>query len=341
MQSHKAEPMEYQRTFNPRKVVRFGPRQRAGVGDRRDGFVYVYGDPKSSEIVLAVNVALATGRPLLVRGPSGSGKSSLALNVAHVMKLRYYEHVITSRTVALDLLWRFDVVRRLSDAQAGGTQPLSAYIEPGVLWWAFGPEGARAQRGEASSSARRARSRASRSGASTIDYGPAKDKTRAVVLLDEIDKADPDLPNSLLVPLGSFEFTVTDVEEGDVRAPEDQRPLVFITTNEERDLPPAFLRRCLSLTLRAPTVDQLVAIAKAHFGPDDVGLYKQVAGKLAELSGSDGSTDGVTGASAAEFIDAVVACLTLKIEPDRDPEVWDKVAQTALSKPRDWLTDRR
>jgi len=340
MQSQPAEPMDYRKLFDPEDVEDFGARRSGSVGDRRDGLVYVYGDSKSSEIVLAVNVALATGRPLLVRGPSGSGKSSLALNVARVLDYRYYEHVVTSRTVALDLLWRFDVVRRLSDAQAGGTKPLSDYIEPGVLWWAFDPASARAQRGQ-TSRATSAPRRGSRSGAPAIDHGPERDGTRAVVLLDEIDKADPDLPNSLLVPLGSFEFTVTDIEDGHVRAPERRPPLMIITTNEERDLPPAFLRRCLSLTLRAPNVDQLVAIAKAHFGPRDVGLYRQVAGKLAELSGSGGEGDGVTGASAAEFIDAVRACRELKIKPDRDPAVWGKIVQTALLKPRDWLTDRR
>jgi len=159
MQSQPAEPMDYRKLFDPEDVEDFGARRSGSVGDRRDGLVYVYGDSKSSEIVLAVNVALATGRPLLVRGPSGSGKSSLALNVARVLDYRYYEHVVTSRTVALDLLWRFDVVRRLSDAQAGGTKPLSDYIEPGVLWWAFDP------RAPARSEARRRALRARRGGA--------------------------------------------------------------------------------------------------------------------------------------------------------------------------------
>ena len=106
--------------------------------DRRDGEAYV----TSQDVNLAVDVALATGRPLLVRGEPGSGKSTLAPFVAKDRLWRYYEHVVTSRTQATDLLWSFDSVRRLADAQ---TLPRGArlddfrYVEPGVLWWAFAP----------------------------------------------------------------------------------------------------------------------------------------------------------------------------------------------------------
>src|SRR5689334_2156221 len=116
-------------------------------GDRRDGLGYVYHDPK---IALAVNVALATFRPLLIFGPSGSGKSSLAPSVARILRRRYYEQVITSRTQARDLLWQFDTLRRLSDAEAGRLDPddrskeqVARYITPGVLWWALDPASAR------------------------------------------------------------------------------------------------------------------------------------------------------------------------------------------------------
>src|SRR4051795_13478045 len=125
--------MSYTKRFAPKGVERFDTRKRRGVGDRRDGLDYVYRGAEN--IVLTVNVALATGRPILVRGPSGSGKSSLAYNVARALKYRYYEQVITARTAAGALLWRFDVVRRLGDAQATrlASDP-STYIEPGVLW---------------------------------------------------------------------------------------------------------------------------------------------------------------------------------------------------------------
>ena len=97
---------------------------------------------------MAVEVALATGRPLLLRGEPGSGKSSLAAFIARNLGYRYYETVITSHSSAQDLLWKYDLVRRLADAQTRGAQgdkaPLSDYdyIEPGVLWWVFDRESA-------------------------------------------------------------------------------------------------------------------------------------------------------------------------------------------------------
>src|SRR5688572_26659454 len=116
--------------------------------DRRDGRIYHYDD----RLHLAVELALATGRPLLLRGEPGSGKSSLAAYVARNLQYRYYEHTVTSQTNATDLLWRFDLVRRLADAQARAglvaSRPLNdyAYIEPGALWWVFNRETA-TQRG--------------------------------------------------------------------------------------------------------------------------------------------------------------------------------------------------
>ena len=191
--------MTYKKLFDPKPIGTTSRVDRnssvAPFGDRRDGAVYVY----TEKIVLAVNVALATGRLLLVRGPTGSGKSSLAYNVARCQGWRYYEEVISSRTQARDLQWTFDAVRRLSDAQANQLQThLAAYVEPGVLWWAFDRASAR-RRGWPPEEA---------------DFLPAEDprvgtdSERCVVLLDEMDKADPDVPNDLLVTLGSFQFVV-------------------------------------------------------------------------------------------------------------------------------------
>jgi MoxR-like ATPase len=327
--------MSYVKKFDPRAVEDFGARERDGVGDRRDGLVYVYRGAEN--IVLTVNVALATGRPLLIRGPSGSGKSSLAYNVARVLGYRYYEQVITARTTAVDLLWRFDVVRRLGDAEAEVLRAdPSWYIEPGPLWWAFDPAKARAQgpRGEEPTTSDR-----DASAARQIDHGPEQDDRPAVVLLDEIDKADPDVPNSLLIPLGSFEFKVTDLQPPTlVRAPDGQPPLVFITTNEERELPPAFLRRCLALTLPPPDVEQLVAIAKAHFGARGVTRFRRIAKLIVEPGDGDA---GLAIASAAEFIDAVRACTELGVDPAPGNQVWEQIRNATLSKPRDPVTDLR
>src|SRR5258708_3113904 len=131
--------MTYNKIFDPPLIQSLDKDSSAtetslSFGDRRERRVYVY----TEEIILAVNVAIATTRPLLVRGPSGSGKSSLAHNIADHLRWRYYDEVISSRTQARDLLWSFDALRRLRDAQAKVLRKgLETYVEPGVLWWAF------------------------------------------------------------------------------------------------------------------------------------------------------------------------------------------------------------
>src|SRR5215831_15257249 len=121
------DPAAPSAAFDAERVLRRGDEAPAG------GYVY---DAKG-RITLGVNVALATGRPLLVRGRPGSGKSSLAADVAQRLGWRYYEDTITSRTRARELLWSFDAVRRLSDATtAGDLRHQLAYVMPGVLWWA-------------------------------------------------------------------------------------------------------------------------------------------------------------------------------------------------------------
>ncbi|MCA1633901.1 MAG: MoxR family ATPase [Acidobacteria bacterium] len=313
--------MTYKKLFAPDDVVRLAPEGagQPGVGDQREGSVYVY----SPEVVLAVNVALATRRPLLVRGPSGSGKSSLARNVAKVLKWRYYETVISSRTQARDLLWEVDLLRRLHAAQAQGVElgaDLTPYVTPGVLWWAFDRKGA-LRHGEAVRKAAGAAQQAPKEPGEQ-EYPAA----RAVVLIDEIDKADPDVPNNLLVPLGSLQFRVE--ETGALVETEGKRaPLVFITTNDERELPAAFLRRCVEIILPQPSEDRLVQIGQAHFPKTKVSFLRDIAKQVTE---SAQATDRTGAPSAAEYLDTVRACVGLKVKPTSD--AWKDVARMTLWK---------
>lgn len=297
------------------------------IADRRDGLIYRF----TAEIELAVNVALVTGRPLLVRGRSGCGKSSLARCVANKLGRRYYEIVVTSRTQAADFLYRSDLVRRLNDAQAGQSLPdaLFPYVDPGKLWWAFDP----------ASAARRGGTEAEMK---ALGLAPLADPAirpvsgsgdDAVVLIDEIDKADPDVPNDLLVPLGSFEFNVPEIDR---RIATRRKPFLILTSNEERSLSPAFLRRCVELAIPSPAVSDLVEIGEMHF-PD---ANKELLGNIAAICGApDASTResdpmGIDspGPSVAEFLDLTAACIQLKIEPDADSQSWEEIRRIVIDR---------
>ncbi len=301
-------PLVYVKSFNPSRVERRRSAEAAETGDLRRDPVYVYTDP----IVLAVNVALATRRPLLVRGRSGAGKSSLARSVAHVLGWRYYEAVVTSRTQASDLLSQVDLLRRLQDAREGAlAEGMTPYVEPGPLWWAFAPKSAcwRGDRAECGLE----------TGLEDPNQNPeaatveGREPHRAVVLIDEIDKADPDVPNNLLVPLGSFQFQVAETGFQVATTPE-RAPLVLITTNEEREMPAAFLRRCIELEIELPTRRRLVEIGQAHFPEMDGDLLDPVTSAL--LGPEDPQReDEPVDVNPAEFVDTLRACEGLGIQP--------------------------
>ncbi|MER6913433.1 MoxR family ATPase [Streptomyces sp. NPDC000594] len=267
-------------------------------GYAADDAVYVFDDEKA---VLAVNVALTIGRPLLLFGPPGSGKSTLAPNVARLLGWEYYAHVVTARTEPEDLLWRFDALRRLNDAQAHQLDDNSEkYYTKGPLWRAF-----------AASTGR-----------------------RAVVLIDEIDKADPDLPNSLLGPLGSLSFPVPWNERETVTAQRDLAPFVVITTNNERELPGPFIRRCVVHELAPPTRDHLLLVASSHLG---AAYDQEWAGRVADhiLAVRELMPDPATGPSTAEFLDALKASQQLGIAPGTT--AWDELESITLRKRRPGL----
>lgn len=181
-------------------------------------------DPKLTE---AVDLAIALGRPLLLQGEPGCGKTRLAYAVAYALGLPLEESYIKSTSRAQDLLYTYDAVNRLYDAQLGekavqDSREVKNYIRLGPLGRAL----ARAEYGR-----------------------------RSVVLIDEIDKADLDFPNDLLWELDRLEFRVTEAPEMHFAVPKEQpelRPIVFVTHNEEKALPTAFLRRCIFHYLEFP-----------------------------------------------------------------------------------------
>jgi MoxR-like ATPase len=316
------------------------PADRAFSPDTRDGLVYVY----DSELKLAVEVALVTGRPLLLRGEPGSGKSSFAAFVARNLNWRYYEFVVTARTQARDLMWTFDTIRRLNDAQKDRKSELNdfAYVKPGVLWWVLNRQLALV-RGQVDGLPMAEGEGGQQEREPFFELNRTRLPDHAVLLIDEIDKADPDVPNNLLVPLGSQSFVVEetgtfvsrDTAERDGRL---KSPLVIITTNEERALPQAFLRRCVVYELKHPDSDRLVDIAIHHFAggkritnDEEQGVFRGIAEKVVELR-TQIRDPTIRKPSTAEFLDAIRACSELGISVES--ETWSILERVVMSKGR-------
>jgi MoxR-like ATPase len=308
------------RPFNPRE-------QAAGP---RPASVRPY--QTTAELELAVNIALVCDRPLLLMGASGTGKSTLARFVAWCLRRHYAEHVITSRTSADDLKWRFDAVRRLQAAQMPRALRTDAdelarqvqlggefdrqFVTPGVLWDAFDPEGARAIRDAAANAGAGVRDRAGRDEPDREHFGD----DGVVVLLDEIDKADPDVPNDLLVTLDQRWFHCSDLDES-VSAARDRKILVLITSNQERELPRAFTRRCIVAHLPRHSSEHRRAIAVLHRPGISEALLDRIDKVFMRLEAA--ATDAsVPPPSTAEYLDAASACVGLELT---EPEPGDAV----------------
>jgi MoxR-like ATPase len=222
--------------------------------------------------------------------------------------------VISSRTEPSDLKYRFDAVARLGQAQllgiAGGSERMESlserrFLSPGPLWWVFDWQGAEQQHDATSVKGPRPRPPKPE-----WNWTPEKG---TVLLIDEIDKADPDLPNGLLESLGNGEFAVPYVNDQVRCSRNNQPPLIIITTNEERELPAAFVRRCLVLHLALPDGDALrpwlVIRGRAHFGNTIAEPVYDRAARLLVDERKATSKDELVRPGQAEYLDLLRAVL--------------------------------
>lgn len=229
-----------------------GTVQPLPADDAREFSVHLW----SQAEINALRLAHAAERPLLVRGEPGTGKTQLARAAAAHLGWELQAITIHPRIEAQDLIYRFDAIKRLADAQGRRKLVEESYVEPGPLWRAY----------EWTSAIRYGSLRTTAGPGTTgrADAAPAGH----VVLIDEIDKADSDLPNSLLEVLSQRSLFVAPLNRV-VGGPQAQRPLVVITSNEERELPSAFVRRCMVLNLMPDSTisyaQWLVQRGQAHY----------------------------------------------------------------------------
>ena len=230
------------------------------------------------ELIEAVNLAIYLERPLLLKGEPGCGKTRLAAAVAYELSLPLEAWYIKSTSQAKDGLYSYDAVTRLRDAQLAAAGRIikdedipriknpDTYVQWKPLGQAF------------------------------------RNSQRTVVLIDEIDKADIDFPNDLLLELDQQKFIVDETgEEITAKAP----PIVFITSNDEKDLPDAFLRRCLFHYVEFPTPERLVEIINSHFPDSQPQLVTKAAIRFLKLRDEMGKDKGEAGkkVSTSELID--------------------------------------
>ena len=183
----------------------------------------------TADLNIAVNASISLEKPLLVKGEPGTGKTELARQIAETLGLEIIEWNIKSTTKAQQGLYEYDAISRLRDSQLNkNISDISKYIKKGKIWNAF------------------------------------ESKKKTVLLIDEIDKADIEFPNDLLQELDKMEFYVYEINK---LVKSNNRPIVIITSNNEKELPEAFLRRCFFHYIKFPDMDTLKKIVKVHF-PD-------------------------------------------------------------------------
>ncbi|WP_336055348.1 AAA family ATPase [Nitratireductor sp. CH_MIT9313-5] len=222
------------------------------------------------DLMVAVNAAIALERPLLVKGEPGTGKTELAIQVADALGLDLIQWHVKSTTRAQQGLYEYDAVSRLRDSQLGDDRfnDINNYIRRGKLWEAFA----------------------------------AQKKT--VLLIDEIDKADIEFPNDLLQELDKMEFHVYETGET-VKA--RQRPIVIITSNNEKELPDAFLRRCFFHYIRFPEPDTLARIVEVHYPGIKQRLVSEALKQFYEIREVPGLKKKPSTSEALDWIRLLVA----------------------------------
>jgi MoxR-like ATPase len=242
----------------------------------------------TDDLTVAVNAAIALERPLLVKGEPGTGKTELALQVAKALELPILEWNIKSTTKAQQGLYEYDAVSRLRDSQLGEEKvhDVKNYIKKGKLWQAFEAD------------------------------------ERLVLLIDEIDKADIEFPNDLLQELDKMEFHVYETGET-IKA--KLRPIVIITSNNEKELPDAFLRRCFFHYIRFPETETMKQIVDVHFPKIKPNLVAEALTQFYDIRETPGLKKKP---STSEVLD----WLKLLLVEDLEPEDMKRDGKDALPK---------
>jgi MoxR-like ATPase len=281
-------------------------------------------EPKS---VWAVKAALASGRPLLLRGEPGIGKSQLARAAACWLGVPFLPFVVDKRTDRDELFYTFDDVARLAQAQVSAVIAQSDrgvdwqksmaeenFIRPGVMWKAIDWQDAHKQ---SERFLRHARQKDSRS--TFPDWKPSSEAPCGpVVLIDEIDKAESSVPNGLLECMGNLGFQIPQLGKTITLAKGAKPPLVIITTNEDRELPAAFLRRCLVLQMEFPEEPEAAKTflidERARVFWNETVVSEPVCQKVVSLllhERKNARLDGVAIPGAAEFLDILRVLVNL------------------------------
>jgi MoxR-like ATPase len=237
----------------------------------------------TEDLKVAVNASIALERPLLIKGEPGTGKTMLAIEVAKALGAPLIEWHIKSTTKAVQGLYEYDAVMRLRDSQLGDPRAtdIENYIKRGKMWEAF------------------------------------ESPTRPVLLIDEVDKADIEFPNDLLQELDRMEFYVYELNRTIKAA---QRPIVMITSNNEKELPDAFLRRCFFHYIRFPDEATMQAIIESHYP----GVKQRLVNEALKIFYDMRKVPGLKKKpSTSELLDWLKLLLTDDIDPEtlkqRDP----------------------